>query len=353
MPDLCKKWLEWIAVLIMIWGTMSACAMTPTSIASPIAAASEAETALPGVIALSDRNFSSQAVQPIANPPQIDASRLLNHLESLSFERYNPADRDRARRYLTQTLEMLGWSTILQSFEGGINVVAERSGTDPQAGTLLVGAHYDTVKGSPGADDNASAVAVILEIARLLRSRPTPRTLKLVFFDLEEQGLRGSLNYVATDEQIKDLRGAVILEMLGYACYMAGCQQYPEGLPISPPSDRGDFLAIVGNQEHLRLLNAFQATSQPSLPPTLTLAVPLKGLLMPDLLRSDHAPFWYQGIGAVMVTDTANFRNPHYHQPSDTLDTIDQKFLTGAAQLIANTIAALLEDRNDLTTQKS
>jgi Zn-dependent M28 family amino/carboxypeptidase len=278
---------------------------------------------------------------------------LLEHLRILSFERYDAIDRARAKQYLIQTLKTFGWTPVLQPFETGVNVLAERAGTDPQAGTLLVGAHYDTVRGSPGTDDNASAVATMLEIARLLRSRSTPRTLKLVFFDLEEQGLRGSLHYVASDEQIKTVRGAVILEMLGYACYTAGCQQYPSGLPANPPSDRGDFLAIIGNQEYLPLLNAFQTASQSSLPPILTLAVPLQGLLMPDLLRSDHAPFWYQGIGAVMVTDTANFRNPHYHQPSDTLATIDQKFLAGSAQLVMNTITALLEDKGALKAEKS
>ena len=85
-----------------------------------------------------------------------------------------------------------------------------------------------------------------------------------------------------------------------------------------------------------------------SMPPVLTLPIPLKGLLTPDTLRSDHAPFWYQGVGAVLVTDTANLRTPHYHQPSDVPATLDRKFFTGAAQVVVNTTNALLENSDAL-----
>jgi len=128
-----------------------------------------------------------------------------------------------------------------------------------------------------------------------------------------------------------------------YACYKVGCQQYPAGLPVTPPSDKGDFLAAIADAEHLPLLNAFQKTRE-NLPPVLTLPIPLKGLLTPDTLRSDHAPFWYQGIGAVLVTDTANLRSPHYHQASDTPKKIERSFFTGSAQIVVNATTVLLED---------
>ena len=138
--------------------------------------------------------------------------------------------------------------------------------------------------------------------------------------------------------------------MVGFACYTAGCQRYPAGLPIIPPTEQGDFLAVVGDSEHLPLLNTFQQSSQSSLPPVITLPVPLKGMLMPDTLRSDHAPFWYQGVGAVLLTDTANLRTPHYHQPSDTPATLDKSFFTGAAQIVVNATNRLLETRDRLET---
>ncbi|WP_421657879.1 M28 family peptidase [Leptothermofonsia sp. ETS-13] len=293
---------------------------------------------------------------PVPSPsPMVEPERLFQHIQALNFERYQSRDRTRARDYLTQILKAYGWQPQSQSFAGGVNLVANRPGTDAKAGTLLVTAHYDTVRDSPGADDNASAIATALEIARLLGPQKTVRSLQIAFFDQEEQGLLGSFAFTSESANLVNLSGVINLEMLGYACHAEGCQSYPEGLPEKPSTNRGDFLAIIGDQEHLPLLNAFQIDSFPtnnpsSLPPVLTLPVPLKGLLTPDLLRSDHAPFWYANIGAVMVTDTANFRNPHYHQPSDTPDTLDRPFLTGSAQRVVNTINHLLNSQESLAT---
>jgi acetylornithine deacetylase/succinyl-diaminopimelate desuccinylase-like protein len=250
-------------------------------------------------------------------------------------------------------LEQAGWQPVLQVFNGGVNVVAERSGTNPQAGSILVAAHFDTVLGSPGADDNATGVATTLEVAQLLGSRPTPRTLKVTFFDQEERGLLGSFAFAADGSQLDNLQGVIIPEMLGYACHQSGCQKYPVGLPFKPPNSQGDFLAAVGDQEHLPLLTAFHQPAQPGLPPVITLPIPLRGLLAPDLLRSDHAPFWQKGVGAVVITDTANFRTPHYHQPSDTPETIDQKFFAGSAQVVINAVTALLEGHDSLATSSN
>ena len=145
------------------------------------------------------------------------------------------------------------------------------------------------------------------------------------------------------------------MDMVSYACYTPGCQKYPQTLPITPPSDKGDFLTVVGDIEHLPLLNSFQnnASEQANLPAVLTVPIPLKGLLTPDTLRSDHAPFWYQGIGAVLVTDTANLRTPHYHKPSDKPETIDRNFFKGSAQIIVNATNNLLINSNNLKTPTS
>jgi hypothetical protein len=287
---------------------------------------------------------------PIA-PPTVDADRLWKDVTALAFKRYDEIDRDLARRYILQSLSDAGWSPQAQAFDQGVNIVAERPGTNPAAGKIVLGAHYDTVKDAPGADDNATAVATVLEAARLLQSVATARTLQVVLFDEEEVGLLGSLAFVDRPDQQNGLQGAVILEMLGYACYVSGCQSYPAGLPIALPIDRGDFLAVVGDQEHLPLIRSFEQASRSNLPPVLTLPVPLVRFLPPDLLRSDHAPFWQKGFGAVMVTDTANFRNPNYHQPSDRRDTIDRSFFNGSAQLVVNAITTLLSSEGNLTTE--
>jgi Zn-dependent M28 family amino/carboxypeptidase len=283
-------------------------------------------------------------VRPAIESPTVDAQRLLADLDALAYPRYAESDRAKARRYIVQSLQDAGWTVQEQAFGtdvSGVNIYAERQGSDRQAGTLLLGAHYDTVEQSPGADDNATSVATILEAARLLSSQ-TPRTLQLVLFDLEEAGLLGSQAYVDNLTQTADFRGAVILEMLGYACEEAGCQSYPAVLPIAPPSDRGNFLAVIGNQGHPALIQGF--TNAPPLPPVFTLAVPTLGDFTPDLVRSDHAPFWKKGLGAVFVTDTANFRNPHYHQPTDDLNAIDREFFLGSAQVIVNAVTTLLQE---------
>ncbi|MDF5740115.1 MULTISPECIES: M28 family peptidase [unclassified Nostoc] len=290
--------------------------------------------------------------------PQVSTDKLLNHIQKLNFQRYTTTERSLTRTYITTELRKLGWKPKLEKFSDGVNIFAERPGTNKAAKAILVGAHYDTVALSPGADDNASGVAVVLEVARLLGSRPTPRTLQLVFFDKEEAGLLGSQAFVSKTARLQNLGGALVMDMVGYACYTAGCQKYPTGLPITPPSDKGDFLAVVGDTEHLPLLNAFQMLpstalnkQESNLPPVLTVPIPFKGLLTPDTLRSDHAPFWYQGVGAVLVTDTANLRTPHYHKPSDVPATIERSFFTGAAQIVVNTTTALLEKSEVLETQ--
>ncbi len=282
------------------------------------------------------------APSPLPSPPVVEPAQLWQHIQALSFERSTPSDRARTRQYLSQTLQKFGWQPELQTFEGGVNVVAQRPGTNRQAGVVLVTAHYDTVPGSVGADDNASAIAAVLEIARLMGTRTTQRTLKLAFFDQEETGLLGSFAYLANPANQQNLIGVINLEMVGYACHRIGCQQYPNGIPSELRRDRGDFLAVIGDQEHAFLLEAFSSSKQANLPPVQTLAVPYKGVMMPDLLRSDHAPFWYQNIGAVMVTDTSNFRNPNYHQASDTAATLDRPFLAGATQQVFNAVNRLV-----------
>lgn len=307
-------------------------------------------------------NSSVVASAPAIAPPTIHSDRLLKDVQELSFKRFDEGDRRRAQDYIVQSLTEAGWTVRLQPFEQesdshhvakglkkGTNIVAERPGTDPAAGTILLGGHYDTVERSPGADDNATAVATVLEAARLLSSRPTPRTLQLVLFDLEEIGLLGSKAFVSTLPRAENLRGAVILDMIGYGCYTEGCQSYPEVLPVKPPTTRGDFLAVIGDQGHQKLINAFPQASRSGLTPVLTLAVPFLPGMAPDLIRSDHKPFWEAGTGAVLITDTANFRNPHYHQPEDTFENLDVNFFKGSAQVVINAVTALLESSGSLS----
>jgi hypothetical protein len=285
--------------------------------------------------------IASKSTTPAVVFPSVDADRLQADLDALTFKRYTGADRTRARDYITQALKSAGWTPQFQPFANGINIYAEHPGTDPNAGTILLAGHYDTVEPSPGADDNATSVATVLEAARLLGQQPTAHTFQIALFDLEEQGLLGSKAFVEQVVKKENFKGAVIMDMIGYSCDRPGCQTYPP-LPIQPPSDRGDFLAVIGDQGHPILISSFSHNAA-TLPQVFTLSVPILGPLTPDLMRSDHVPFWDTGLGAVLITDTANFRNPNYHQPTDTIETLDRDFFLGAAQLVVNAVTNLLQ----------
>ena len=206
---------------------------------------------------------------------------------------------------------------------------------------ILVGAHYDAVVGSPGADDNATGVAVLLEMARLLTEQPPRSPVRLVAFDLEEYDLLGSRHYAAQiREQGQSLRLMIALEMLGYCDQTPNSQQYPPGLKYFYPN-QGNFIGLIGNWPAIPdLIRLSRAVRRAGIP-CQWLPAPQKGQLIPDTRRSDHAPFWDQGYRAMMVTDTANLRNPHYHQPSDGLDTLDLDFLTGICQGLVDGIRRL------------
>ncbi|MFZ9739686.1 MAG: M28 family peptidase, partial [Prochlorotrichaceae cyanobacterium] len=272
------------------------------------------------------------SMHPFPTPPLVNADRLWQSLQAIVAldDRYSEAGRARTRSFLREELTALGWDLEQQTFPDGENIIARKTwGTeaDQPAQRWIVGAHYDTVKSTPGADDNGTGVAVLLELAHIFAEvswdAPEPVSLELIFFDREEAGLQGSFAYSQRSENLEQLQGVIILEMIGYSCDEPGCQQYPKDLLIEKPSDRGDFLAVVGDAEHPEMLTPFSPEIQDQFVPSdlqiFTLSVPLKGVLTPDVLRSDHAPFWLQNIGAVMVTDTANLRNPHYHQTTDTL----------------------------------
>lgn len=157
--------------------------------------------------------------QEVKNELQISVDKLLAHIQKLNFQRYTKTERSRTRTYIINELRKSGWTPKLEKFSGGVNVFAERPGTDTTGDAILVAVDYDTVAGSPGADDNASGVAVILEIARLFASHSTPRTLQLAFFDLEEAGLVGSKAFVTNTQRLEKLRGVIVMDMVGYACY--------------------------------------------------------------------------------------------------------------------------------------
>jgi len=276
--------------------------------------------------------------------------RINRHLEALVGERHpetSPRAFRRAAHYLATQFAKSGWATGGQvvSAWGKVyrNVVAIKNPDRPRQGEelspLLIGAHYDTVSGSPGADDNASGLVVLLEVASRLSARPLARPVWLVAFCLEEQDRLGSQAFASRlKAERRELAGAIILECVGFARSEVGTQQTPPGVPIAVPT-QGDFLAIVGNEASRSLVLQLEQEAQRSaaqLKP-LSLVVPGRGEAMPHTRRSDHASFWDAGYPAVMLTDTANYRNPHYHRETDTVDTLNLEFLSNVEATVTAT----------------
>ena len=257
----------------------------------------------------------------------------------------------RAAAYVAAQFAGLQWTTTRQSFralgKSYKNILAVKAPAGGPAkerqAPLLIGAHYDTVMASPGADDNASALAVLLDLADQLRYTVVTRPVWLAAFCLEEQGLLGSRAFALHLKQAgQPLYGAIVLECVGYVSHEAGSQSTPPGVPITVPTV-GNFLGIIGNEASRDLIAAVERSARSAAPamPTLALAVPGRGEALPDVRRSDHAAFWDEGYPAVMLTDTANFRNPHYHLPSDTLDTLDLGFIEAVSRTVAASVVEL------------
>jgi Zn-dependent M28 family amino/carboxypeptidase len=203
---------------------------------------------------------------------------------------------------------------------------------------LLVGAHYDGPLHSPGADDNATGLAALVELAQHWARQPPRRPVWLVAFDQEESGLLGSIALAAQLRASgQDLALMVSLEMLGYT---SSQQRYPLAAMRHLYGERGDFLALIANLKALPLLPALARRLGRHVP-TKLLPVPGAGRLLPDVRRSDHSPFWDQGYAAVMATDTSFLRNPHYHQASDTIASLDLAFLTAVTTGLAQGLSAL------------
>ncbi|GMV24047.1 MAG: hypothetical protein AMXMBFR58_00780 [Phycisphaerae bacterium] len=229
------------------------------------------------------------------------------------------------------------------------NLIVEIKGGEFASEVVLIGAHFDAVAQCPGADDNGTGTAALVELARVLRDHPMKRTVRLVFFNLEEIGLIGSRHHAATqaaerpDERIVAM---VSLEMLGYFCLEEGCQKSPVG-PIKgvfEPPTKGDTLAAVTISAHQEFNRRFSEGFEAGSDGIKITRFDFMPVPIPDILRSDHAPFLAQGVPSIMLTDTSNFRNPHYHKPTDTIETLDMDRYVRSVRGVVSATLALAEE---------
>ena len=247
---------------------------------------------------------------PLSGEDRALSLRLRLHVAALAANERN-ADLETPARYIEHALK----SFATQEFTSGGRKVRN---IETGSGDLVVGAHYDTVPGSPGADDNASGVAVLIELARRV-----PSGVRFVAFANEEAPYFLSPemgSFVYARERGAKVRAMFSLEMLGYYSDAPGSQNYPAPLSLFYP-DRGDFIAFVGDLGARGLVRrSIESFRKHAKFPSEGLAAPS---FIPGIAWSDHWSFRKHGTPAVMITDTAFYRYPHYHRASDTPDKLD------------------------------
>jgi hypothetical protein len=267
-------------------------------------------------------------------PPLLDAvdrDRAMQTLTDLAFPRTATGPeqaRQDARDLVTARLEDAGYEVQTQAVDlGGVdspNLFAELPGTECPGRTIVIGAHYDSAHPTgPGADDNASGVAGMTEIARALAGHPLPVTVRFASWSYEEAGLVGA---AAMAQQMqadgREVVGAISLEMIGFT--------KPDIDPLTGlPST---YLAMISDPTSASLARTFGAAAYTYTPEFPGFGAVIDPKVLPDILRSDHAAFLKAGFPALMATDTANFRNPNYHQATDTVSTIDPAFLESSSR---------------------
>lgn len=274
---------------------------------------------------------------------RVQEEQLREDVEALASSPRNgvaqPERAAQAAAYVERRLRDAGLTVRRQavSFQGVSmpNVIGEKRGSACPERIFILGAHYDSRPETPGADDNASGVAGVLTAAEALAGADLPATVWFVGFSFEEEGLVGSATMAqALADRGVELAGMVALEMIGYTVM----GQDATGGP-------GDAILIVADPPSEPLARAFESAATERVPELATRVLVLAPETTPDIRRSDHAPFWNLGYRAVMLTDGANLRNPNYHQPGDTADTLDFGFMTRVTRaVVAGTWTYLTAD---------
>lgn len=286
---------------------------------------------------------------------QVDSNRLKQTLLWLQGQRnysVNAPLMEEIKDSLAQIFTQSGLTTNKINFNSSVsnsqNIVGVKQGLHQSNNYILIDAHFDAVSNSPGADDNASGVAGVLEALHILKNQTFAHNLEFVAFDLEELGLLGSKDYVNNIPAQKEVLGVFNFEMIGYYSNQPNTQSLPTGFSslfptqtaaIVADNNRGNFITNVYNAGSAGLGGEFAQAASSCVPQlkVISLEVPGNGAIAPDLRRSDHAPFWDKNIPALMITDGANFRNLNYHTPNDTMNTLNFTFMQ---QVVSTVVAA-------------
>ena len=273
----------------------------------------------------------------------VSKQRIMNDVREMTGVRHfrgGSALLSQTRDYLEEQFKECNLSANRHSFSWqstqGVNIIGTHEGNALESNNLLVTAHYDTIETTPGSDDNLSGTAGMLEAMRILSQFEYDESIQFIGFDLEEVGLVGSRRYVSEMARNQNIIGVINFEMIGYTCRTEICAN----LQLADTA-----IYNIGNTNSGALRTLFKETGNayvPNLKITSVLAD-----MNPNFRRSDHAPFWDAGIPALFITDGANFRNPHYHQTTDTFETIDFEFATNIVKTTVATIASLAQIKTE------
>ena len=283
--------------------------------------------------------ISWTTIQGTAMADCISLEKLRLHVTKLADEIgernvFLPENLRRAADYISHTWNKQGYKVNIQEYEidgqSWANIDVAKSGKENVSEIIVIGAHYDSVLGSPGANDNATGIAALLELSYCLMKQKTHRTVRFVAFVNEEPPFfktdrMGSRNYVRSAKaRNDDIRAMFSLETIGYYDNAPNSQRYPPLFNLFYP-DTGDFIAFVSNFRSYLLLkravSAFRTATDFPVESVATFG------FIPGVDWSDHGSFWEEGYPAVMVTDTALYRYPYYHSAQDTMEKIDYNAL--------------------------
>jgi len=302
-------------------------------------------------------------VPDIANiVSQVDSVRLFNDLSFIASDirhyQTNPTHLEAVKDFIENRFVTNGLQTYRQPFTlenySAHNIIGRLPGMKDESITYIVDAHFDSVDDTPGADDNGSGVAGVLEAMQVLSQYQFEHSIKFIGFDFEEStpvfGLHGSTEYVTNGvKSYEQLEGAFNYEMIGYYTDVPNTQQIPAGFNIAFPAQynavvadsfRGNFVVNTSNEQTSAIMSVYDSLAAVYVADLKVVSVelPLNGIFTPDFLRSDHASFWTAGQKALMLTDGANFRNHNYHTPADTIGILNFTFMSN---IVKATVASI------------
>lgn len=296
-------------------------------------------------------------IQQLVN--SVDSVRLhadLQFVQGVRHYQANPTHLEAVKDFIGQRMNEAGLFGNRQDFQEsgytGQNIIATKQGFGKEDSVYIVDAHFDSVDDAPGADDNGSGVVGMLETMRVLAPYNFAKSIRFIGFDFEEAGLKGSIKYVQDGIPAHEkIQGVFNYEMIGYYSEQVNSQQMPAGFELLFPTQyntvvadsfRGNFIVNTGDAESNALNAAFHNAALSYVPElkVVSVVLPGNGTIASDFRRSDHAPFWDADIPALMLTDGANFRNPYYHTPNDSISKLNFTFMSN---VVKATVAAVAE----------